>query len=113
MRMVWSSYRQPSGGPRSVTTDEVGDVGEAQANQVGRGQGGAVAAVADKYQWLVERPHRRMQIPVCRIEVPLDNSAWHVDSAGDDTEALAVGVRTSVENQCSVGRLHPRCERVG
>jgi len=111
--MVRPSDRQPGGSPRSVAADEIGDVAEAQANQVGCGQRRAVAAVTDQHQRLIERSHGRVEVSVGRVEVPLDNGAWHVDCTWDDPETLAIGVGASVENQRSVAGAHPLSEPVG
>ncbi len=85
--MIRVAHRQSGREPGMHAADQIGDMSKTKTAEIGSRKRGAVTAVADDDDRLVERHEGRVQVPVRRVEMPFDDSSWYVDRAGDDAES--------------------------
>jgi hypothetical protein len=113
MRVIRVAHRQSSGEPGLHAADQIGDLSKTEAAQICSRKRRAIATVADDDDRLIERHEGRVQIPVRRVEMPLDHSSRYVYRAGDHAESRSIGIGSGVEHQRRVSCLELRMELDG
>ncbi|CAN5585334.1 hypothetical protein BH10ACT2_BH10ACT2_15630 [soil metagenome] len=97
--MIWPDDVESCTDPGLMTADQVADVGEPEEGKIRRRERRAVAAIADNDYRLLSRDDRGVAITSARIARPLQRRTQNVDRTGDDTEAFAVGTRSSIDDR--------------
>ena len=106
--------REPGFPPGDEAADDVARAFEAEVDESGGGEGRGAAVVAEQQDLPVEGADVRVAPGAVRIETPFEHGARNVERAGNDAVALAVDVRTDIDEQRaplrrreSVGRFEP------